>query len=116
MIALAILAVASAGLLTASSGYVRQSSQLEQRVIANWVAQNKMNELRLAGTPPGIGESSSEAELAGRHFLVKAQVFSTESPFLVRVELEVYRHEDGDTASAKSFALARLTSFMRTEL
>ena len=29
MIALAILAVASAGLLTASSGYVRQSSQLE---------------------------------------------------------------------------------------
>ncbi|WP_417594649.1 type II secretion system minor pseudopilin GspI [Oceanospirillum sp.] len=116
MIALAILAVASAGLLTASSGYVRQSSQLEQRVIANWVAQNKINELRLAGSPPGIGESRSETELAGRHFLLKTQIFSTESPFLVRVELEVYRHEKGDDASTKNFALAQLTSFLRTEL
>ena len=116
MIALAILAVASAGLLTASSGYLRQSSQLEQRVIANWAAQNKMNELRLAGVPPGIGESRSETALAGRHFILKTQTFATESPFLVRVELQVFSHEEGDDISVKSFALARLTSFMRTEL
>lgn len=112
MIALAILAVASAGLLTASSGFMRQSGQLEQRVVANWAAQNWMNELRLSGTPPRIGESRAEAQLAGRRFLLKAETRSTESPLLVRVELKVYSNEEGD---AESFALAQLTSFMRME-
>lgn len=115
MIALAILAVASAGLLTASSGFVRQSAQLEQRVVANWAAQNWMNELRLAGVPPRIGFSRAEAELAGRRFLLKAQTSATESPLLVRVELQVFSNEEGE-GSAPDFALAQLTSFMRTEL
>ncbi len=115
MIALAILAVASAGLLTASSGFVRQSGQLEQRVVANWAAQNWMNELRLSGTPPRIGESRAEAQLAGRRFLLKAETRSTESPLLVRVELKVFSHEKGDAVSSPDFALAQLTSFMRME-
>lgn len=115
MIALAILAVASAGLLTASSGYLRQSSQLEQKVVANWAAQNWMNELRLAGVSPRIGESRAEAELAGRRFQLKAQTSATESPLLVRVELQVFSHEEGDDSKAQNFALAQLTSFMRTE-
>lgn len=114
MIALAILAVASAGLLTASSGFVRQSGQLEQRVVANWAAQNRMNELRLSGFPPQIGESRAEAELAGRRFLLKVQTSATESPLLLRVELQVFSHEEGETDN-QDYALAQLTSFLRTE-
>lgn len=114
MIALAILAVASAGLLTASSGYLRQSAQLEQRVMANWAVQNWLNELKLASVPPRIGESRAEAQLAGRSFLLKAETRSTESPLLVRVDIKAFANEP-DSPDASDYALAQLTTFMRTE-
>ncbi|WP_051206171.1 type II secretion system minor pseudopilin GspI [Oceanospirillum maris] len=114
MIALAILAIASAGLLTASSGYLRQSAQLEQNVVANWAAQNWINELRLVGVAPEIGEGRVEAQLAGRRFLLTSDVKATDSPFLVRVDIKVFAHEEGQLNQG-TYALAQLTTFMRSE-
>lgn len=111
MIALAILAIASAGLLIASSGFVRQSSLMEQKVIAGWAADNWLTELRLASSPPSIGESRAEATLAGHRFLLKAQTQATESPHLVRVEIRVFDAE-ALSADASDYALANLTSFL----
>ena len=111
MIALAILAVASAGLLTASSGFLRQSSLLEQRVVAQWLLQNRLSELRLAAAAPAIGEQRVKTELAGRRFRLVTQVSATESPLLLRLDLRAFADEE--TGTPNDYALARLTSFIR---
>ena len=111
MVALAILSVASAGLITATGGYLKQSQKVEDKVIAAWVADNWLNELRLAETAPDSEEVKAEANMAGREWLLSAQVIDTASVHLKRVEIEVRRADDGD----KGAVLSQLTAFLRSE-
>ncbi len=111
MVALAILSVASAGLITAAGGYLKQSQKVEDKVIAAWVADNWLNELRLAETAPDSDEVKAEANMAGREWLLSAQVVDTASAHLKRIEIEVRRADDGD----KGAVLSQLTAFLRSE-
>lgn len=49
MVALAILAIAAAGLIRAAEANVDTIRNLELRAAADWVAQNRLAELRIAG-------------------------------------------------------------------
>jgi len=109
MIALAILSVASAGLVTAAGGYLKQTQRVEDKVLAAWVADNWLNELRLADKAPVIGALKAEANMAGRQWLLKAQVSQTNSIHLKRLDIEIQRAEDGDEGAV----LSLLTAFLR---
>ncbi len=111
MVALAILSVASAGLITATGGYLKQSQKVEEKVIAAWVADNWLNELRLAETTPDSDEVKAEANMAGREWLLSAQVIDTASEHLKRLEIKVRRADDGD----KGAVLSQLTAFLRSK-
>lgn len=114
MVALAILSVASAGLITAAGGYLKQSQKVEDKVIAAWVADNWLNELRLADTVPESEQIKAEASMAGREWALTAQVIDTASEHLKRVEIEV-RRVDEDDKGDKGAALAQLTAFLRSQ-
>ena len=109
MIALAILSVASAGLVSATGGYLRQTQKIEDKVLAAWVADNWLNELRLAESAPTAGGLKAEASMAGRQWDLQADVIQTNSPLLYRLEIEVRRQEDPDAV------LTHLTAFIRAE-
>ena len=49
LVALAILAIAAAGLIRASEAHVDAVRGFEQRAAAQWVAENRLAELRLVG-------------------------------------------------------------------
>lgn len=91
MIALAVLAVASAGLVSAVSQNVRQGGYLEEKTLAMWVAGNKLTEMRVSGAFPGKGRASDEAELGGREWKIQVEASETSHPGLRRVEVSVGR-------------------------
>lgn len=108
MIALAILSVASAGLVTATGHYLRQSQLIEEKTVASWVADNWVNELRLSDRAPGEGLLKAQASMANREWDLEAQVTRTASPLLYRLEITVRQQNDDRPLSVQ-------TTFLRAE-
>lgn len=89
MIALAVLSVCSAGLITAVSQTVRQGGRLEEKTLATWVANNRIAEMRATRAYPRIGRESATASMGGRNWTLDIQTFRTPTRDLRRVEVGV---------------------------
>jgi len=102
MVALVILAVASVAIYGRSGQAVSALYSLEQRTLANWIAQDHMTKLRLrqrairlqAPDPESIPplETGGEAEevfTAGRLWSIQVDVSDTDLETMKRVEIEV---------------------------
>lgn len=88
LVALAILAVAAAGLVRAAEGHVDSIRSLEQRAAAQWVAENRLAELALPGGAAGAGQSD-RVEMLGTRWQVATQDAPSDDPDLRRVTVEV---------------------------
>lgn len=84
LVALAVLATASASLLVAAQGYVRRIVGLEDRALAQIAAENALAELQL-----GFSPETEPAALLGRRFGVEAHAAPTADPDLRQVEIVV---------------------------
>lgn len=87
LVALFILAVATVGLTRATQAHVDGVRGLEQRVIAQWVAENRLVELNLEG--PAATSDASVVPMLGRDWDVQVQRRSTDDPDLIAVEVAV---------------------------
>lgn len=52
LVALAIFAMVAASVLSASARSLQNASRLEDKTLAMWIADNRLNELQLEQTPP----------------------------------------------------------------
>lgn len=95
MIALAVLSVCSAGLITAVSQTVRQGGRLEEKTLATWVANNRIAEMRATRAYPRIGRESATASMGDREWILDIQTFRTPTRDLRRVEVGVAAKVDG---------------------
>jgi general secretion pathway protein I len=100
LVALAILAISLAAVQRAVSGALDNAFELKQRLLASWVAENRLAELRALRVLPPTGETSGEEEQAGIHFHWRSQVSGTPNPYVERVEIRVAASADGDHALA----------------
>jgi general secretion pathway protein I len=89
LVALTILAIALAAVQRAVSGSLDNAYQLKLRLLASWVADNRLAELRATRMMPPPGESSGEEPQAGIAFHWKALVSTTPNPYVERVEITV---------------------------
>ena len=89
MVALTIAALALAGIAAAVSQMVDASSAMQERTYANWIAQNKIAELRLANVTPEVSESSGDVMYAGTEWAWRATISETGVENLYRVDVEV---------------------------
>lgn len=109
MIALAVLAVSAAGLITSVSQNVRQGGALEERTIALWVAQNRLTELQVLGEFPPLGRNEEQVRMSGREWEVIVETKSTAYPDLRLVEVGValprsdFRDREGTLATLSAF-------------
>jgi general secretion pathway protein I len=99
VIALAIVAVATLAIATAMNQHVNMAAGLEQRLLASWVASNKLAEIRYQAKLEKVktGTRSETVELGGRRWRTSAKVEKTEVErvFLVTVEVrDEARRED----------------------
>jgi general secretion pathway protein I len=94
LVALAIVAVALTAALRASAGATDSALEFRQRLLAGWVAENRLAEYSF-GRWPEIGEQEGAAEQAETRFRWRETVAATSSPLFRRVEVRVYA--SGDT-------------------
>jgi general secretion pathway protein I len=105
MIALAVVGI---GLVAASSSIAQLTANgvyLRDKTIAHWIAMNKLAELRLAETWPGIGESDDEIEYGGRDWHWSVEVSATDVEALRRIDVEI-------TREGEQRVLAKLAGFV----
>lgn len=89
MVALAIIALSLAGVVVQISRSIDEANTLRDRTYANWIAQNKIAELRLANVTPEPTTTSGEIDYAGTEWAWRAVVINTEIETLFRVDVEV---------------------------
>ena len=90
MVALAIISIALIVLLKNSTTSLKQSTYLQQKTLAHWVAQNQLQRLYLAETWLAVNQKKSGQEvLAGINWNWTMQAKATLNPDLRRVTIEI---------------------------
>ncbi|VXC60089.1 Type II secretion system protein I [Pseudomonas sp. 8Z] len=112
LVALAIFALVAASVLTASARSVRIASQLEEKTLAMWVADNHLTELQLATTPPDDGRDEGQVEFAGRLWQWQSEIEATSEPSMRRVTLWVAAEERGARGALRERAAVTLSGFL----
>ena len=98
MVALAVVAVALPALLLTLSQQLDAVRYLDDRAQAQWVAANRLAELRLILTAKGAlqnGTLSGTEELAGREWYWWSEGVETQLPGFFRYEITVADNEAG---------------------
>ncbi|MDB5874058.1 MAG: type secretion system protein GspI [Ramlibacter sp.] len=90
LVALAIVAIALAAGLRATSALTTNALRQSSVLLAHICAENELVKVRLARQMPGIGDTSVTCEQAGRSFEVKLSVLPTPNPSFQRVDAQVF--------------------------
>ena len=105
MIALSIFAVMAAAISRTASQNADTVLYLEEKTLASFVAENRLNKLKLSGYPAATQTKDSE-EMAGREWHITTKVEDTPLPNFRRIEIQVAKQLD------KENPLVSLTGFM----
>ena len=89
LVALAIVTVGMAALLSTLSSSADTESYLRDKTFANWVALNQIAQVRLSGQLPSPGTSTGDSDFAGRKWHWRQEVTATQVPGMVRVDVSV---------------------------
>lgn len=103
MVALAILAIATVGLIRATESHIDSTRAMERRSAAMWVAENRLAELELglaAGDP---------VDMMGQQWRVAVARRATDDPAIQRVRIEVFAAADRVPSASP---LASLDAFL----
>lgn len=108
LIALVILAVALSAATRASHIATDSTFIIQQRLLAGWVAENRLAERRAfaAQSWPEQGVNEGEASQGGFSFTWQETVTDTPNPAFRRVEVKVFSAQD------KSHSLASLVAYL----
>jgi general secretion pathway protein I len=94
LVALAIVAIALAAASRSVALSTTSATDHKLRVLAGFVAENRLGELSARLAWPGIGVSEGSERQAGIEFRWRAEVLTTPHPLLRRVEIQVMDPND----------------------
>lgn len=88
MVALAVFSTLAAAVLSASQYVAKQTTVVEARLFAVWLADNQLNELRLQSTLPP-GQQQRTVHMDRRDWRLRQQVSASTDSRLLQVDIEV---------------------------
>jgi general secretion pathway protein I len=112
LVALMIIALGLAALMTAISTTANASGYLRDKALAQWIALNRLVEVRLNLQKFGQNTDTGELDYANRHWHYDTRYFDTSFASMRRVVVRVWA---GD-AKAKGNPLAESSGFLSTAL
>jgi general secretion pathway protein I len=112
LVALMIVAMALAALMVAVSGTARTSGYLRDKTLAQWMALNRLSEVRLNLTKFGQNTDTGEINFANRTWHYDTRYYDTTVTTMKRVVVRVYA---GD-AKTKGNPIAESTGFLGSSL
>ena len=89
MVALFIVGLGMAAAITQINQTAYQAIYLREKTLANWIAMNKVSELRLERRWPEIGDSDGEIEYGTRNWHWRTEVTETPVESLRRIDISV---------------------------
>ena len=108
LVALMVVALALAALMNSVSSSARSSEHLRDKTEAQWIAMNRIAEVRLNVQKFGDPGDKGEIEFANRKWRFDTRYFDTDNPTIRRVVVRVWPA----TAKAEAGALAEAASFL----
>jgi general secretion pathway protein I len=112
LVALMVVAMGLAALMVAVSGAARTSGYLRDKTLAQWIALNRLTEVRLNMNKFGQNTDTGELVFAGRTWHYDTRYFDTSIATMKRVVVRVYE----GNAKAKGNPLSESTGFLGTSL
>ncbi|MGM0767683.1 MAG: type II secretion system minor pseudopilin GspI [Pseudomonadota bacterium] len=96
LVALLVFSLIATAAAEVGSQYIASYERIRDKTLAGWIADNRINELRLDEALPGISENSDDIDYGSFRWQVITAVLGTEEPTMRRVEVTVARvREDG---------------------
>jgi general secretion pathway protein I len=99
VVALAILGIGMLAVFKTIGDTVNNVEVLRDRSFAEWIADNRITEIRLSGEMPSVEETAGEVEFAGRQWHWVSTVSQTQVRGLRRIDVSVRRDEDPEDSS-----------------
>lgn len=100
LVALLILGVALSAAFRALGATTVSVAGLQVRQWGDWVAMNRLAELRISGAWPEVGSGEGVATQGGRNFRWREEIRATPNPLFRRVDVVVFG-EDADQPMAR---------------
>jgi general secretion pathway protein I len=101
LVAFFVLALAVAATTRMTFNSIELTGQLRARLLADWIAQNRLEEHRAMRNWPAVGVREGSAEQAGIGFRWREVVAPTPATRFRRVEIIVTAKSDPDTILAR---------------
>ena len=112
LVALMIVAIGLAALMTTVSGAANASGYLRDKALAQWIAMNRIAEVRLNLQKFGQNSDKGEVDYANRHWHYDTRYYDTSFPSMRRIVVRVWAGK----ADEKGSPLAEATGFLGTAL
>ncbi len=112
LVALIVVALGLTALMVAVSGTARTSGFLRDKSLAQWIALNRLSEVRLNVTKFGQNTDTGELDFGSRKWHYDTRYFDTQIASMKRVVVRVYLGE----AKTKGNPLAQAVGFLSTSL
>jgi len=106
LVALAIVAIALLAALRVAGQGANNASELRSRLLAGWVAQNRLAEHRARGDWLALGLQSGTQRQGGLEFGWREEVVTTPNPAFRRIDVFVFVPQD------QSRSIAHLVGFV----
>lgn len=99
VVALAILGIGMLAVFKTIGDTVHNVDELRDRSLAEWIADNRITEIRISGDMPSVDETAGEVEFAGRQWHWLTKVSQTQVQGLRRIDVSVRRDDDPENSS-----------------
>ena len=106
LVALAILAIALAAVLRATGAATNHAGEMRIRLLADWVAQNRLALHAARGDWLPVGIQNGEETQADVRLLWKEEISNTPNPAFRRIEISISTPDE-----ASGYVLRRLSSY-----
>jgi general secretion pathway protein I len=112
LVALTVVALGLTALMVAVSGTARTSGYLRDKTIAQWIALNRLEQVRLMVNKLGDTQDTGQLDFAGRKWHYDTRYYDTQFQSMKRIEVRVYP----GAAGTKVNPIAQSTGFVGTAL
>jgi len=94
LVALLVFSLIATAAAEVGSQYISSFERVRDKTLAGWIAENRINELRLQETLPSTSENSTDTEFGSYRWQVTTVVEGTAEPTMRRVEVTVAKYPD----------------------
>jgi general secretion pathway protein I len=95
LVALLIFGLIATAAAQVSSQYIASYERVRDKTLAAWLAENRINEIRLQGSLPATSDTASDQEFGPYRWQVTTRVATTADTNIRRVEVSVGLYRDG---------------------